>query len=236
MPSSAGEPGNPWPTTTMNKERAAADRELSALNSSGVGLRVRFVWRVDRFGHQIEAVDGPITRIILESIEGDQESHWPPSPPLQTVNISWIASDTQHGHVAMLMGAAGKNQWSMCVSVRDGDNDVIHETAGTELFFDVACRIHEEPEFLGSTYSTLQREIAVSDNLNCAFVPSEGPGVVVAPQDALIEAGGKRNQSPTLCCKVTDIRLTQLPSTLRWRYAVRRTAGGPLKFRMKKRS
>ena len=236
MPSSAGAPANPSPTMTMSKQRADADRELLALNSSGVGLRVRFVWRGDRFGHQIEVVDGPVTRIILESIEGDQGSNWPLSPPLQTVNVSWIASDTQHGHVAMLMGAAGKSQWSMCVSVRDGDKDVIHETSGTELFFDVACRIHAEPEFLGSTYSTLQREIAVSDSLNCAFVPSEGPGVIVAPRDALLEAEGKRNQSPILRCKVTDIRLTELPTTLRWRYTVRRTTGGPLKFRMKKRS
>jgi hypothetical protein len=221
---------------TMSKQRADADRELSALNSSGVGLRVRFVWRGDRFGHEIEAVDGPITRVVLESVEGDQECHWPPSPPLQTVNVSWIASDTQHGHVAMLMGATGKSQWSMCVSVRDRGNDVDHEVGGTELFFDVACRIHAEPQFLGSTYSTLQHKIAVSGNLNCAFVPSEGPGVIVAPHDALVEVERKRNQSPSLRCKVTDIRLTDLPTTLRWRYTVRRTTGGPLKFSMKKRS
>jgi hypothetical protein len=220
----------------MSEHRANIERELSALNSAGVGVRVRFVWLGDRYGHQIEVVDGSLTRTVLESVEGGEEANWPPSPPLQHVNISWIASDTQHGHVAMLVGGAGNSHWSMCVSVRDGNKDVFNNTSGTELFFDVACRVHDAPGFLGSTYRVPFQQVIVSDRLNCAFVPPDGPGLVVVPQDAQLGVKERHTQSPILRCKATDIRLAELPATLRWRYAIRRSTGGPLRIAVKKRS
>jgi hypothetical protein len=124
----------------------------------------------------------------------------------------------------------------MCVSVRDRGDDVDHEIGSAELFFDVACRIHAEPQFLGSTYRTLQHAIAVSDSLNCAFVPPDGPGLVFAPQDAELELKGRNAQSPILRCKATDIRFAELPATVRWHYAIRRSTGGPLRIAVKRRS
>ena len=235
MPFSVGAPANPS-RMTMSEHRVNTERELSALNSDGVGIRVRFDWLGDRYGHQIEAVDGHFSRKVLESVEGGQEANWPQSPPLQNVNVSWITSDTQHGHVAMLVGGTGNSHWSMCVSVRDGNKDVFDNTSGTELFFDVACRVHDAPEFLGSTYRVPFQQVVVSDSLNCAFVPPDGPGLVFVPQDAALEVKDRHTQSPILRCKATDIRFAGLPATFRWRYAIRRSTGGPLRIAVKKRS
>jgi hypothetical protein len=210
--------------------------DLSAINSRGVGLRIRFVWQGDRYHHQIDAMDGLLSRTLLESVEGDESSDWPPSPFLEQVNVSWIASDKEHGHVAMLAGAARNCNWSMCVSAHDGrcySRDGADEIG---LFFDVACRTHESPESLGSTYRTILRSVAVSDRLNCAFVPEDGPGLVVVPQDAELKLEGKRTSSPVLRCEATNIRLATYPATLRWRYAIRRSSGGPLRLSAKMRS
>ncbi len=167
----------------------APTAELSALDSRGIGMRIRFTWQGDFYGHQIDAIDGPLTRTLLESIEGDQLVDWPPSPPLQHVSVSWIASDTEQGHVAMLVGATSKGHWSMCVSARDRQTYPRNKLANTklyldgiylddepddaELFFDIACRVNDAPQFLGSTYRVLYQRVSVSESLNCAFVPDD---------------------------------------------------------------
>jgi hypothetical protein len=210
--------------------------DLSAIDSRGVGLRIRFVWQGDRYYHQIDAMDGLLSRTLLESVEGDETAAWPPSPFLQQVNISWIASDKEHGHVAMLVGTALNCDWSMCVSAHDGrcySRDASDEIG---LFFDVACRTDEPPEFLGSSYRTTLHSVAVSNRMNCAFVPEEGPGLVVVPQDAELKLEGRRTVSPLLRCQATDIRFAKFPATLRWRYAIRRSSGGPLRIAAKKRA
>jgi len=124
----------------------------------------------------------------------------------------------------MLIGAAGKSHWSMCVSARDCD----------ELFFDVACRTEHPPEFLGNTYRALFRKVAVSEGMNCAFVPADAPGIVIVAQDAEMALESKRSPTPIVRCKATETRFTKSPATLRWQYVIRRSSGGPLHFVAKK--
>ena len=95
--------------------------ELSATGSRGT-LRVRFFQSGDRYCHAIDLVDGDSTRTLLESVEGDDTDLWPPSPPMQHLNVSWIASEAEHRHVAMLVGGAGSSNWSMCVAVSDRES------------------------------------------------------------------------------------------------------------------
>jgi len=60
--------------------------DFAALDSSGNGIRVRFRWKDDRYSHHIELVDGLLTQTLLESVEGDEFTAWPPSPPFQQAN------------------------------------------------------------------------------------------------------------------------------------------------------
>jgi hypothetical protein len=202
--------------------------ELSAFDSRGSGIRVRFFWHVDRYAHRIDAVDGLLSRTLLESVEGEPLSGWPSSPPFQQVNVSWIVSDSQQGQVAMLVGATGDGHWSMGVGARG------NESAETTLFFDVACRIDRAPKFLGSSYRVLGGSAAISERLNCAFVPANEPGCVLIAQDAEITLEKNRSRSPILRCKATEIRFAESPVTLRWHYVVRRSSGGPLRVTTKR--
>jgi hypothetical protein len=209
---------------------------LSAVDWRGAGIRIRFIWKGDRYGHQIDVLEGDYSKTLLESVEGDPQGDSPPSPPLQQVNVSWIASDTQQGHVAMLVGAAGDNQWSMCVSAHDRNWHEQYERDNTELFFDVACRTNNPARFLGCTYRTLFHQVAISDRLNCAFVPADSPGLVVVPRDAQVELDSTQMLSPILRCRATETRFNELPATVRWRYAIRRSSGGSLRVSTKRRT
>ena len=147
--------------------------ELCAFESSSRSLRVRFIWSGDRYAHVIEQQKDDQIQILLESVEGTGADDGPPSPALQSLNVSRIVSDTENRRVAMLVGAAGTNHWSMCVAVCDQSStprespDFPH----TELVFDVACRLQQRPAWLGSTYRAMAAPVAVSEKLNCACIP-----------------------------------------------------------------
>jgi hypothetical protein len=203
--------------------------ELSALNRLGIGVRVYFFWQDDRYCHRIEAVDGHQMRALLESLEGDQNSDWPASPPLQHVNVSWITSDSEQVHVAMLVGAAGRSHWSMCVSARDRQCQPREGDPGDiELSFDVACRTRSSANWLGSTYRVLAPPIAISDRVNCAFVPADGPGCVVISQAGQLELDAADTPMPLLRCAARVNDVVEPSMTVRWRYVVRLSTGGPL--------
>jgi hypothetical protein len=219
--------------------------ELSATDAGGFGLRVTFFWSGDRFHHRIDALDGTHGRPLLESIEGDEQSDWPASPLLQHVNVSWIASDSEYGHVAMLVGAGKSGHWSMCVAVRDRqcrplevkppptrlllDGAESGEPTDTELVFDVACRVSHPPDWLGSSYWALTAPVALSEKWQCACVPTYGSGCVVEPDKAQLEMDTISSALPILRCTATTSEKIEFPATVRWRYALRWSPGSTLR-------
>lgn len=115
---------------------------VTALDSAGRGLRIRFVWRGDRFGHIIERLDGEAATPELVSVESDADAGWPDSPPLQQLSVETIGTTT----TALGVGAAAKTHWS--ISVQPADRD-----GAPALQFDVAARCSSgKPGFLGSRY------------------------------------------------------------------------------------
>jgi len=101
---------------------------------------VVFVWDVDRYAHRIEILDGGHSCDCLTSVEGDGDSPWPPSPPLQQMSVE----EPSPGHrVAFLLGMAGKSHWSASVEC---------DAASSSLVFDIACRVQQAPQRLGSQY------------------------------------------------------------------------------------
>ena len=211
-----------------NEPKRTSVAELAAIDRRGTGLRVRFYLRNGHYIHEIETLDGLLTRTLLKSIDEDEKSSWPPSPSLQHLNISEIVSDTQHGRVAMLVGASGRYHWSMCVAAHQRFTRSGNCSNETELEFDIACRTDSIPDFVGSTYRSMGRPVAISERMNCAFVPADEPGIVVVPKNAEVQVEFKRTLSPVLICKPTEVRFKEFPATLRWHYAIRRSSGGPL--------
>jgi hypothetical protein len=206
---------------------------LSATDSLGRGVRVRFFLHNNCVTHRIDTVDGLLSSTLLESIDDELVVDWPSSPPVQHVSVSHIVSDFQQGNVAMLTGAISPGHWSMCVSARDGGIGSEHNSAEAELFFDVACRTSELPTFLGSSYRSTVGKIAVSNQLNLAFVPCDEPGCVVITKDAELEVERNQCRSPILRCRATELRVSESPTTFRWQYAIRRSTGGPFSLAAK---
>jgi hypothetical protein len=118
-----------------------ADRESQRVLECG-RLRLRFVWRGDRFAHEVSLVGQQQTDSRLRSVEGADGEAWPASPPLQSLHVEEQAGK----QVALLVGMAGKCHWSAAVELDAGHS---------RLRWDVACRVRGgEPRWLGSSYQS----------------------------------------------------------------------------------
>ena len=116
----------------MNQSDAASN-SIDLVGPDGKCL-VRFAWESDRFAHQV-LVDG---KVMASSMEGDANSAWPPSPPIQQLSLENI----EQQDVILGVGAAGRGHWSICAKFE----------SARQIKFELACRTKDEPEFLGSSY------------------------------------------------------------------------------------
>ena len=112
----------------------------NAIRLRAGGVEVAFLWAGDRWRHVVSVAGG----IDLESVEGPAEpagdARWPASPALTEVSRV-----TAGGRPAILgLGLAGRSHFSLSVAA--------HPEAADTLLFEVACRIQEQPAWLGSTY------------------------------------------------------------------------------------
>lgn len=135
----------------------AGDESLiSRVADNGGRLRLRFVRLGDRVHHTVEWLDPAMAATaLIESREGpasaEQASagqtsagqasdNWPASPPLQQLLIEPRGAA---GHVALLVGMAGRSHWSLSI-------EPLADRVGFR--FDAACRIGGPPEWLGHTW------------------------------------------------------------------------------------
>ena len=159
-------------------------------------IAARF-WRVgDRWRHEFRvrptAADGD-ERAVAASVEGTPDEPWPASPPLTQVEPVQLA-DGRRGLLAI--GVAGRSHWSASVTA-DFDSCAIA--------FDVACRLSEATERLGSTYRLL--------------VPDGGLVIEPLPIDG--EPACRILSDDGLCRIDVPMQAIRLPVTVRWRYLVR---------------
>jgi hypothetical protein len=171
-------------------------------------VRLSFFWSGDRYAHRLEWVDEGSRVVCLESLEGADYQFWPPSPALQQLNVQSEVSGKQ---CALLLGMAGKSHWSASI-----------EVSGSTLIFDVACRIQQPPERLGSSYLMGRscRPASLRADGSCRILCATGH----AECEVEVEA-----DNAALLCDQHQGRLTILPSTagddrltlVRWGYVLR---------------
>jgi hypothetical protein len=166
---------------------------LVALDGCGRGLELTFRVRAGRCVHRLIAIAGTRRADLLESVEGDAQDCWPPSPPWQHVSASPVQGGAAQGgakqrYTTLLMGAAGVSHWSASVerSNLEGNHGPALEGSGHPpapgLRFDVACRAKSRPDRLGSTYRMADRSLAVS---GCSASECSGAGKSAAGQSVL---------------------------------------------------
>jgi hypothetical protein len=124
-------------------------------------LSIVFTWQGDRWLHRILLAD----EVLLESVEGpcpdDGDPRWPASPVLTEVS----SVETATGPALLGVGLAGRSHFSASITADRLRPDT--------LVFEIACRIHEQPVWLGSTY-TVPGELAAAPRIAASTDPS-GP-------------------------------------------------------------
>jgi hypothetical protein len=148
---------------------------IEALGSTGVALRVEFIWREDRYRHTISLIDGDGSIVpLFESFEGVSEDDWPPSPPLQTLSIERLPEGRQ---VALLVGMAGRSHWSASVEPVQGQ---------AAIAFDIACRYKPPREFARPPRQLGTRYFPVSPLAQLRLIIA-GDGATVADASGVAE-------------------------------------------------
>jgi hypothetical protein len=110
----------------------------------GGGLSVRFVFRDDRYAHEVWFDNGSAWVCVLQSVEGSASDDWPASPPWQSLHLDGHPDGRQ---IALLVGMAGKNHWSASIEL---------DPAKSQVHFDIACRVRgAERGPLASRYRAL---------------------------------------------------------------------------------
>lgn len=155
------------------------------------GLRVRFLFRDDRYVHEIWRHSGSQWNCVLTSIDGSPHDAWPASPPLQSLHLE---DRPGAGPTALLVGMAGHSHWSVSVE--------LDPTAGA-AHFDAACRARGFGP-LGSRYRIVEP------------IDSAGLAISVSPETgaARLEEGQGELQI------MADWQASPAAQTVRWRYTI----------------
>lgn len=161
----------------MSDPSLSSDPEPLLLNAPQEAFCVEFSWQQDRFVQRFLRTD----RLIAESVDRgqqDDDSSWPPSPPIQQLSLEPIGDND----VLLGVGAAGQSHWSISVE------PTLHDQLPA-LKFDLACRCKSEPVWLGSTYRFEGSHLKV--------VPLDGPiektslGMAIRP-DTVVDSATAR--------------------------------------------
>lgn len=171
--------------------------------TDGVKLRTAFAWRVDRYAHAVTLVEPAGEHTLIESMEGNPDDPWPPSPAFQQLSMQGEGEQ----RVALLVGMAGKSHWSMSVEVSGDRRGIV---------FDVACRVNESAESLGSWYRT--NGLAMVDQRTTA-------GQIDTRRYALSLDSTLPLESQSLSTSDNQLRIDSVathspPCTARWKYAL----------------
>jgi hypothetical protein len=158
-----------------------------------------FERKADRYEHRIIYSKPDGSNGTLASREGRPDESWPPSPALQSLNLETRPDGKQ---TIMLVGMAGRSHWSMSVEA---------DLAQNRLAFDIACRMHEPPVWLGSSYTSTNKQSLVEplDFLSLEAWNGERPC-----EKMTIQIDGSSGSLQIPAPAATD----KFPQTLRWCY------------------
>jgi len=128
---------------SMNRVPDASDGHEPSVRLEAGRVAAVFSWQLDRWRHAV-VVDG-VPR--YESLEGPElpaaDPRWPAAPVLTEVSRIDVAGSPAIGGV----GRAGRSHYSLSMAIHPAEPDT--------LVVEVACRIHEPPGWLGSTYRVI---------------------------------------------------------------------------------
>jgi hypothetical protein len=170
------------------------------------GLRLTFERTGDRYRHAIGLTFGEET--ILESVEGAPEEFWPPSPPLQELQLQSCGPR----QVALGVGMAGSSHWSLSALLVASDEPGVVARAE----FDLACRTLSAEMELRTTYA-MNPSLHAAASGECMVIGLGGQGrrLIILPETCSCSVGSPER----ILFAPRDISSSR-PVTVRWRYAL----------------
>ncbi len=180
---------------------------LQVLDRDGCGLRVTWQRDEDRYGHVIAYVTGARATACLTSELGRERDPWPASPPLQQCSVE---SATRGRQLGLAVGMAGKSHWSQSVEA---------DPAALGLVFELACRVQQQPLWLGSSYCAAHPLQALS-GASVRLAVAAGVDLILSGETLDGAAPVRLEVSGTHVALTADWGRLPLPSTVRWRYRV----------------
>ena len=177
--------------------------QIRSATNAHRALEIELARETDRFWTTLRLWVGGEAITVLRSVDRDHGAAWSASPVIQDLS----KQETSTGTFLAGVGMAGTNHWSVVIETRP-------DAAAIE--FDCACRVKQEPKWMGSTYS-IRNAIAHQ-------AAEHRPTLAVG--DTVIVCETYRNQSarwiaetPGSLSIVPSLEPTgELPRTIRWKY------------------
>jgi hypothetical protein len=115
------------------------ERKAALCLAAGV-VEVAFVWEGDRWTHHVRCRGATVCTSIEGAWPAGGDARWPASPALQEVTLSAPGARP----ALLAVGHAGRSHYAASVAVDPEEADTLR--------FEIACRLAEEPGWVGSTY------------------------------------------------------------------------------------
>lgn len=147
-------------------------------------LKIVFSKTADRWSHKILLRVGTTDVLLLTSVEGDAETAWPPSPPLQDLDVHELGNGT----AVLAVGMAGTAHWSASFSA-EANSDQAEGGSPEFVLADLACSfkksLPESASLLAITYD-VQPEVTVERSASGWVRLSLQPPVLPSGKNSLI--------------------------------------------------
>jgi hypothetical protein len=145
-----------------------------------------FTWTVDRWVHRITTGEADIWTSLDGPCAPANDPRWPASPVLVELSrVSVPRGDAADGQAIVGVGLAGRSHFSASIAPDPHVADAIR--------FEIACRLHEPPGWIGSTYRQGDRLFRLTPLDDSTALPrtvvwaySIGPQGIVAVSGATV--------------------------------------------------
>lgn len=171
-------------------------------------VRAVFERHGDRWSHTIEFTsDNREPLVIMKAIEGTPEEEWPASPAIQELHCQTQSDGTV---AAMGVGMAGRSHWSLSCRALFTDKQ---RTVGV-LHFDMACRVKERFQRLGSSYRILPEATAHEFKNGLHYRAQLAEWMIAGNAECI------RDANQTVHIDVLGITDDAAPRTVSWGYLI----------------
>ena len=123
-----------------------------------------FTWNGDRWAHRITTGEATTWTSLDGPCPPANDPRWPASPVLVELSrVSVPRGDAAGGEAIVGVGLAGRSHFSASIAPDPNDAGVIR--------FEIACRLHEPPGWIGSTYRQGDRLFRLTPFDNSTALP-----------------------------------------------------------------